>query len=495
MTNAIPEYPVFRYMPIPGILRLYINAQHYRPIDAAPPQWRALGFRPVDVAHIQRYAQRSMRFTSAQYLNFLRLFSNTRRAIPHSAREHLRELGHLVSDARQDGGWDSVVDQINAYDLGRYIADGDVNTYLTDAGFASCDDCGEWFNRDDGISTRDGRVGQCCADDYVFCVDSDQYVPEDEAYCVVISRHGDTEFREFDEGIAELPYWHSWGEYFDTDIASEIGLYWSEYSDGWVDEETYYEENREEDDIAEYHSHYLRRGHGYFHEDSTRNDPAVGLELEIDQDGDILEGLARNGLSWIVERDSSLDSDTGVEIVSPPITLPQWRETMPALHNALRYCNASGYNASGDYGIHLSVHRRHLSPLQEARLMMFFAFQGNAKFIDVIAQRNGIYSGARSDRAKSRCTASALYPRYGDKKPHNTDKMAALHLKATHDIAECRIFRSNVRPERIMKNIEFLHAWALDNAKVYPVLSEYLASPDGWAIKGVGRVDRGYLGV
>lgn len=148
--------------------------------------------------------------------------------------------------------------------------------------------------------------------------------------------------------------------------------------------------------------------------------------------------------------------------------------------------------------------------------MLFFASASNARFLDVIAQRDTLYSGARNNRSMPDCKVGAVYPRrIGEKKCFSNDKFSPLHLK--ENLAECRIFRSNARIDRIAKNLEFVHAivrwtsarscsgvsfdwrdfyaWTLDHAKDYPALVDYLCSPDGWAINGVGRVDRGYLGV
>jgi len=489
-------------------------------IDSAPPQWRTLGFRVPELRRIlDRVPYRlhgSRQYHTGRALADARpTEQRARYNASRTTRAQLGALGDLVRDALSGtDNWADVADHINDCNLSHMLTFSDVEDMLKDASYFQCVDCGQWRSEDEGRPVEDGSIGNCCADEYVFCEDVDEYRHENDVFCVAVNSVGDVEYRGSDDGLEPFPFWHEFDGYFHVDDAGMFGLYWSEFSNEWVDEETWHEENREDDGIAEYHQHPLRRDPRYFAENSKRNDPAIGLELEINQDGDVVGAFASDGLDWIIERDGSLDSD-GVEIVTPPLTLSEWRETLPDLSGALRGCRASGYNAPGDYGIHITIHRRHLSPLQEARLMMFFACADNAKFIDVIAQRDGIYCGSRSDQEKAECNASRVYYRGGRQKPIRNDKMSALHLK--DDLAECRVFRSNTKPERIMKNIEFIHAlvawtspcacsgvsfdwqdfyaWALDNAKTYPALSEYLASPDGWVIKGVGRVDRGYLGV
>jgi len=497
----------------------YIFPGTARSIDDAPPQWRTLGFRLPDLHSVLNRAPYRLH-SSQQYRNGRALMKprpaamRSRYNASRTTRAQLSALGELVRGAlNNEGDWSDVVDHINTYDLADLLTYSGVEDMLQENGFFQCVDCGQWRPDDEERPVEDGSIGDCCASDYVYCDDVDESRREEDAFCVVVDRHGSFEYWANDDGLEPFPFWHHFDGYFQIDDADRFGLYWSDVSNEWVDEETYYEENRE-DGVAEYHGHPLRRDPSYFAENSKRSDPAIGLELEVNQDGDVVDAFASNDLEWIIERDGSLDSG-GVEIVTPPLTLSQWRETLPDLSSALSGCSARGYNARGDYGIHITIHRRHLSPLQEARMMMFFASADNARFIDVIAQRDGIYCGSRSNRRKAECSASRVYYRDGREKPIRNDKMSALHLKDA--LAECRVFRSNAKPERIMKNIEFFHAlvawtspracsgvsfdwrdfyaWALDNAKAYPVLSEYLASPDGWAIKGVGRVDRGYLGV
>jgi hypothetical protein len=94
--------------------------------------------------------------------------------------------------------------------------------------------------------------------------------------------------------------------------------------------------------------------------------------------------------------------------------------------------------------MHVHVNRRALSPLTLGKMLVFVNADSNTRLIETIAQR----------------AASGFAKRYEKRIVNGADatseKYEALHLAAT--TVEFRIFRGNLRPDRVLKNIEFCHA-------------------------------------
>lgn len=205
--------------------------------------------------------------------------------------------------------------------------------------------------------------------------------------------------------------------------------------------------------------------------------PALGVELEVycEQRGDAVAAVRAVGDGHICERDGSLSDDYGFEVVTKPFGKPEWDGVAQRLLDACKAHNVLGYNAlRGTYGIHVTVHRRHLSALQEARIMMLLSAAENYDFVRVIAQRSSIYGGDGAplnigSHPKLRQKLSILggvgrtelYDErrgyYYEKKLRGVGKYAPVHLKGK--LAEFRIFQSTTFLPSFMKNLEFV--WAL----------------------------------
>lgn len=226
--------------------------------------------------------------------------------------------------------------------------------------------------------------------------------------------------------------------------------------------------------------------------------PALGVELEVEcADQSISEDdsapdanrrersravLAVRKLpeDFICERDGSLSDSRGFEIVTRPYGKQEWPRVAEMLLTTLREHNVVGYDTTGynrdageklRYGIHVNIHRRHLSSLQEARMLMFMAATENANFVRAIAQRQHLYGNPEVDmgtvvRPKVR-TFGGLFDKETydsvtglstyERKVRGLGKYSAINLK--NDVAEFRIFQSTTYLPSFMKNLEFV--WAL----------------------------------
>jgi len=298
--------------------------------------------------------------------------------------------------------------------------------------------------------------------------------------------------------------------------------------------------------------HQTRRNGSFFTErnaDPKDKSIPLGVELEVcctgDHRDDVLHELGKKGYGhyFIAERDGSLSDERGVEFVSAPMTRSMWECVLsgkPTPHgHSLNVCadmlgyGVRGYNVKGNYGtygIHISVARHRLTPLQEARILAFLLAKNNTAFVQAIAQRASIYgsgkqigSGYNERDTFRNGKLGGLHQEYmGDKlvkKPAGYGKYCPVNYKGTSNgmpaLAEFRIFQSTLNEASFRKNLEFV--WALldwvqqpsggsvshtdfcawlgrpENRKQYPNLVAYLMR-DEYSIKGAKRVTNTWFG-
>lgn len=361
-----------------------------------------------------------------------------------------------------------------------------------DDGADTCDDCGDLVISEDMVDVgRSHYVCARCYDSYYFTCDAcDQVYPNDDygsdGCCLRCSEPHEDE----DEG-------------------SVLNGYQQSYRD-WV---------------------VTHEKKGYPFEEA----PALGMEIEVYSESryatvSALHEFSR-GSEWglprlLLERDSSLDDACGFEIITHPMGLYEWQTSGPLLVQELRRLNAVAWDATGgQYGIHLTVSRRFLSPLQEARLMMFLAAEPNINFVMAMAQRPSIYNAALNIGQLGRPTISSVSPRGLNPKNRNgkyqkkmmgAGKYAPINFKDT--LAEFRIFQSTLHPQSFMKDVEFImaliewtnpmsatgSAWFYEDflrwlqkrpmaRKHYPSLVAYLER-DRFPVKGLGSLPNMYKG-
>lgn len=174
----------------------------------------------------------------------------------------------------------------------------------------------------------------------------------------------------------------------------------------------------------------------------------MGIEIETELRKEILSDSSSKRQKYSVatakqiksdmffyKRDGSLDA-SGVEIVSYPFTYAflkhrGWREVSRVVEGFVK----SGFSsfASGKCGIHVHVSKHAIKDVVGLKAW----FYGNMVPIKKIAQR-------RADN------------HYCQYEPGN-DKYRAINT-APVDTVEFRIFRGNLKPSRILKNIEFVAA-------------------------------------
>lgn len=316
-----------------------------------------------------------------------------------------------------------------------------------------CPDCGEVEPTEDWHETDSGDyVCENCIENYYYSNYHNHYIHTDNA----------------------RPYYDSGRSYHNEDADDWYNVncdYDATYHDGaYFDYDTYcalFEDEDEDDDgLNGYHDSHRN----FVERASDKRYVPLGVELEVyaNDRANAVSSLRSVFDDLYLERDGSLDDYHGFEIITQPLGKSEWASFAPKLLDNLMGNKVLGYNHPDEnsYGIHISVNREYLSPLQEARMSLFLTATENEHFVKVIAQRNAIYGGSSSVQfgafdaisQKIRNIGGFAYSNNDKRKKINgMGKYSPLNLKA--DIAECRIFQSTLHPQSFMKNLEFM--WAL----------------------------------
>jgi hypothetical protein len=237
----------------------------------------------------------------------------------------------------------------------------------------------------------------------------------------------------------------------------ERHCYYSEPADAWF----LYEANRddsERNDIWDYHQTNVLEVHGWPNV-TPKNALCFGVELEMEH----VDNSTRSGQTalltalggrdggvtgvegaYILMQDGSLD-DCGVELITCPYTLDFHQKAFnwKALMGRISTIGKSGRNTI-NCGMHVHVNRKAISALTLGKMLAFVNSEENRRLVEHIAQRRQSgYAG--------------LFPKkIVNGKDTESDRYDALHV--SYHTIEFRIFKGNLRPDRILKNIEFCHA-------------------------------------
>ena len=385
---------------------------------------------------------------------------------------HFKALKQSLKDfakAVRDEDFNYVLELLNA--VNRYssnLARQIYNDHCPSFEFFLCDDCDEYFHYDDQHTTsNDTSICDGCCDNYSYSDCMGTYIPEGEAYSVYNS------VRSYQNGSSDD---------YCTARYGRNNFY--EYDDAYFsDEDAYYEvsseDNEDSDDedrpssndgLSAYHNGYR----DFTEINKTGKYPALGAEIEVhcEDRADVVAELKNIG-GLVLERDGSLDIYNGFEIITKPYGREEWVVMAHSIFATLQEHEAVGYNepAGSNYGIHLTVHRRFLSPLSEARIAMFLVDEVNQNFVRAIAQRAQIYSAHNGvgmgavvnpnlrsvSDGLTKTYSSVNYDVVKSGKIYGKGKYCPVNFK--EELAEFRIFQSTTNIVSFVKNLEFV--WAL----------------------------------
>lgn len=314
----------------------------------------------------------------------------------------------------------------------------------------SCDDCGERFLSDDLMSThtytrgmardRSHYVCEDCADHDYTRWNGGLYADND---CILVEDLGE---RRPESYVTDSGGFH----YHESD-----GCWYTYPQDEEEDEDS---ENYEGDDSAFLQSYGsdIFDTHGW-PEDRARKELLFGVELEVEAisgtfagQRDVAEALGGkdgDGENYICAHDGSLMH--GVEVITLPDTLAghmsgkrmPWAKALKSIAKI-----AKGGSGTENCGMHIHINRAALTTLQVGKMLVFVNSPRMQGLVEKIAQRSGSSYAVVRRKVFTDGRASQSDSRY-----------EAINISGKGTV-ELRIFRSNTRPERVYKNIEFAHA-------------------------------------
>lgn len=178
-----------------------------------------------------------------------------------------------------------------------------------------------YYSTEDYVILEDGNLST--RDDAYYCNGLDEYVSYEETVTVYQYRSENTFSRRWAENESGLSEYR--GNYYDSDALSYHDLCYIQDEDeiGRTDDAYYHE------DSGEYYSYpeerYVRGYHDGSYKTYTFDDKSkykIGYEIEK-EDNDVLESINIEDFEeetegyWRKEKDGSLDSDSGFEMISP----------------------------------------------------------------------------------------------------------------------------------------------------------------------------------
>ena len=304
-----------------------------------------------------------------------------------------------------------------------------------DEHYSMCSHCTEYFHNDELTETYDGDICQdCLNEDFIECVYCHEYILYDNI------RH-DTD----NDPCCE----ECFNERFIIceECDSVIDVDEECVQNGCILCEDCYNSSSHGEVLSYHETNIDWRFHG-----DPKNNRFYGVEVEIETRNSTRDAVGKIREYFDPDEASLMEDgsihEEGFEIITHPASLQIVKSFAKSFSNISDECK--GYHAKG-CGMHIHFSRKSITTLTLAKFMLFFA--NNTEFIEFIAQR-----AAPSEEE----TQYWKHEKQGEttkkiKHPQDSNRYTAINLQNEHTI-EIRIFQSNLRSERIIKNIEFVES-------------------------------------
>lgn len=335
----------------------------------------------------------------------------------------------------------------------------------------SCAECSDSFDIDDLTATDNGDVCESCLDEHYCCTENGDRIHIDVAVDINGSWHhvdNTTECGNCPERFCDGDGHSVYGAHDSIcDSCIEYYSYCVDVEEYVHNDSCYFNEETEEyylelPDHGPLRSYNTNIFNVYGQKAIIKNKTCplngntkallFGAELETDsRNGNnahsITEAIESEIDGWAICKEDS--TCTGPEIVSLPADLAShktigWSDICKTLRPI-----AKGHHGS-DNGMHVHISLNAISQLTLGKMLVFVNGPQNNELMGLIAQRRYWEN--------TYCKQNlAMFDKVGKagKSPH-AGKFHALNV--TTKTVECRIFKSSLLPERILKNIEFCHA-------------------------------------
>lgn len=344
-------------------------------------------------------------------------------------------------------------------DCGEYVPDDEVtrvynDDYVCDKcldNYGYCEDCGEYYPYDDirYVEEYDTHVcDDCFREHYRECYDCGRIVSESDA---VYSDNGDAYCQEcYDENF-----------YHCCDCGTEVHRDDVRFIDGDPYCEDCYDDHDEcgdDDGIYDYHAfnhnNYIPRYDKDEEHDS--NTMLYGLELEVAGStcyaSDVVDKLDNNAIAM---HDSSVN---GFELVFMPITRKYlYNKLVPLLKDALKYMIDNNFEGHNKGGIHIHFSRLQ-NAVQVANLtqIIYGNTQDKKLWLKITQRRPENMHWCSMDTSVP--TAKEIIECNNYSPAGCSNHGTALNYCTRTNTHELRIFNSNLRLERVLKNFECVFA-------------------------------------
>lgn len=189
-----------------------------------------------------------------------------------------------------------------------------------------------------------------------------------------------------------------------------------------------------------------------------------GVEIEMEsQRGNGQQALdyfrdAFGGDEFYYKGDGSIYSQDGFEMVSHPRSLDSWQHLLPRLQDAMQYARSVGMRSwnTDTCGIHIHIDSRAFGG-SSAHLYRFTQFiYRNRDDMARLAGRGDVhYAHYMTDYDRRVFLPRDIKER--KRQGGAGDRYMAVNLQ-NRSTVEVRMFRGSLKPERLIANIEFLHA-------------------------------------
>lgn len=318
-----------------------------------------------------------------------------------------------------------------------------------DEEFTTCDICGVVVPRDEcRYSDSYGMICDSCFDEEFYrCECCSEIIHQDDVYW----------------GADELPYCEEcWYDRFTTcDNCSEViyrdDAYYDEDDEQYLCEYCY--NNKRPKTIYSYHASQVEYIPRYLNDEdrNTHFRELYGLELEITGSTDTAEEFKSIiGDNGVLMYDSSVD---GYEFVSMPISREYfYNEFIPTMTKGLQYLKDNDCTGHGGGGIH--IHFKELKGGMEVANMtqILYGDEADKAIWLKISQRNKYSMNSWCSMNHTEYTPQEIVT-WGYKYPNGSGNHGtALNYDYRTETHELRIFNSNLRIERVIKNMECLFA-------------------------------------
>lgn len=384
------------------------------------PEQQNSNLRSVVKDHISRQLGSDWQSLNRHRFNNLSSFNYLERKRMYQVSG--REFGRAI----KADDWDSALQALNQY--GSLISHRSdlvevLQKNFKHESFFCCEDCNDYFNREDGTHTYDGdyMVCQTCLDDnYTYSDNRDTYITN--------SDYTD----EQDEDDSDPEYEH----------------------------------------IGSYHSSKRNLGHIPSSYDMRSPRVLLGLELEIevsdDYDKDTRAKVLLDGMSdykdedgirhtyCLMEEDGSLDN--GFEMVTAYTGLDVHKAQLQYFKN--KTAGLTSHNTS-TCGLHVHVCKSSMTTLHGAKLVLFINDPANSKLVRDIARRtDSSYSRIKNkqdDKSWLKDSVHSSSDKSAQLQRLNADRYEALNFKNEKTI-EFRLFKGTLKYETMIACLEFSFA-------------------------------------